>query len=215
MYLDVTRYRDVFTMDKIREIPCFEAYRKDPDPSLDPSKVVKYIVLLYSQDSILNRKPMPPLAERRERAVDLSDLKASDQTVIDNLFDLFNEKIRDVIIDYLIYQNRSVWTERCIIEAQIQENQRIRFKPIQNKTITKPGRKKKKEDIPGGEEEDDPTEDDAKYIIEASNKKHALTSHFNTYNDLIQKYDLIIFQDHHSVRDAAVRRRRTLDSMAR
>lgn len=200
--------------DKIRGVPCFESYRRDPDPSLDPSKVIKYVVLLYSQDSVLNSKPMPPLIERRERAAEMAGLNVSDQNVIDNLFDLFSEKIRDLIIDYLIYQNRLVWTERCIIEAQIQENQRIRFKPIQNKTVIKPRKRKKKEDE-NVEDDEDPTEDDDKYIIEASNKKHELTSHYNTYNDLIQKYDTIIFQDHNSVKDAAVRRRRTLDSMAK
>lgn len=213
MYLDVTGHKDVFSMGRIREVPCFEAYRKDPDSSLDPSKVVKYVVLLYSRDSILNRRPMPPLTERREIAAGMSDLDPSNQDVIDNLFDLYSEKIRDLIIDYLIHQNVILWTERCILEAQIQENQRIRLKPVQNKSINKPKRKKKGEE----EEEDEPSlEDDDKYLIEASNKKFALTPHFDKYYELIKKYDLEIFQDHDNVKaSATTRARRTMESMAR
>jgi hypothetical protein len=106
----------------------------------------------------------------------------------------------------MISQNNMIWTERCIVEAQIVENQRIRFKPIQNK-IT----------IASGKKDGDPVEVDSddKAIIEASVKKKTLTLDFSIYHELLKKYDMEIFQDHENVKDAATKKvRTTIESLA-
>jgi hypothetical protein len=216
MYLDVLgNSENVFALDRVSEIKCFADYNKNPESSLDKNSVMKYVILLYSKDSVLNRKPMPPLSERRERAATLSGLDPDDRSVNEMVFDLLSEQIRDLILGYLIQQSQMIWTERCIVEAQIQENQKIRFKPIQNKVVTPKTRKRKASE--GGEEDESSQNsgDDDAYIINASNKKYDLTDHFDKYYELLKKYDSEIFADHENVKEVAMKRERnSLEMMA-
>lgn len=216
MYLDILRYSsDVFALDKLRDIRCFTEYKNAPEKSIDVNSLVKYVVLLYSKDSILNRKPMLQLTERRAKASTLADLNAEDQDVKDLVFGLYSKRIRDLIVDYLIHQNQLLWSERCIIEAQIQENQRIRLKPIQKKTSSKPKSRRKKDEQEEQEEEPEDQGSDDKYVIESSDKKSSLTDHFTKYYELLKRYDLEIFTDNEDVKEAAGKReRRSLESIA-
>lgn len=215
MYLDVLKYSDdVFALERLSDIRCFTEYRDNPEKSIDVNSLIKYTVLLYSKDSILNRKPMAQLAERRLKAARMADLDAESPKVIDLVFSLYSPKVRDLILDYLIHQNQMLWSERCIIEAQIQENQRIRLKPIQNKAVPAKPRSKPKKDEEFEEPEQEEGSDD-KYILEASNKKSSLTDHFTKYYELIKKYDAEIFGDHETEKEAANKReRKSLESIA-
>lgn len=217
MYLDVLKYQDdVFADERLNEIKAFHDYIKNQERQFDVNAIITYVVLLYSKDSILNKKPMAQLKDRRVRAATLAGLNVEQTTVQELLFDLLSEPVRDLIIDYLLWQNDPEWTERCIIDAQLEENRRIRLKPIQNKTTTPAPKKKRKKDeeefdIDG---EVDPTQDD-NYIITASDKKFKLTTQAEEYSAMIKKLDLIIFLDHDQVKSAAIRRKRnTLESMA-
>lgn len=215
MQLDVLSCKDPFSLRELFDIKCFLDYRDDPEESLDVNEVVKYVVLLYSKDSILNKKPMPPLDERRSKAAFMAGLDPEDQAVKDIVFDLMGPRLRTLILEYLIYQNQMIWSERCIIETQIQENQRIRFKPIQNKTASVVKKKRKKDEEEDEEPEDNREEDD-KYILDASNKKYSLTDHFKKYYALLREYDAEIFGDHDNVKAVASKRkeRTSLENMA-
>jgi len=202
-------------IDKIlRNGECFLNYERDAEGDLPVKEVMTYVVLLYTKESFLNKKPMEPLKDRRVKAANIAGLSSDSDTVKDKIFDLGSDKIRELILGYLIQQNQMIWMERCIIEAQILENQRIRFKPITNKVVAPVAGKKKKgeEDIDSGGKNIEL--DDDKYIVEASSKKAILTDHFSKYFDLLKKYDLEIFQDHEDVKAAVKKTRTTIESVA-
>ena len=80
-------------------------------------QTVKYIILLYSKDSFLNKKPMRPLEERQHKAAHIAGFpKDGDKyhsQIRHVLFDLTSEQIFEFVFNYLIYQNDYVWSEIC------------------------------------------------------------------------------------------------------
>jgi len=214
--IDVLKYKaNPFLIRAIAEHPAFTNYKADQEQSLPLEPLVSYIVLLYSKDSILNKKPMPPLAQRRRMACHEVGLDPNDENVKSLVFDLESEKVREMILDYLISLNEYLWEERTILEAQIQENHKLRLKPIKNKTAQAPKKKKKKEEEDLEDEEDKDREDDDKYLLEASDKKSKLTDHFEKYYNLLKKYDAEIFGDHENVKESLKQPRKTLEDMAK
>lgn len=208
MQLDVLAAKpgdDLFeACPKLRDIRCFTEYVKDPDPAIDPQKLVAYVVMLYSKDSILSRKPMEDLPNRRLKAARMAGLDSDDSEVIYRVFELgqvtetktrqsadgknytettYHNRISDLIADYLIYQNHYPWANRMAIEAQMDENLRIRLRPI------------------------DTSIDDDK-IIGASSKKSLLTDHFDKYEEKVKNIDKEIFIDHNDVNDKLTKRKR-------
>jgi hypothetical protein len=219
MQIDILRSKDSDNILRdckaLREIDCFINYGKDKEQDLPLREVVIYIVILYSKDSFLNKKPMEPLHMRRIKAASYAGLEAESDTVKAALFDLSSDRIRELILGYLIHQNQMIWMERCIIEAQILENQRIRFKPITNKVVapvTNGKRKKGEEDLSGTQTNLEL--DDDKYIVEASSKKATLTDHFDQYYEKLKKYDLEIFADHENVKEKLKKTRVSIESLA-
>lgn len=141
--------QDVFdACPQLGSIDCFLEYRKDPDPIVPVNELIAYVILLYSKDSILNKKPMDPLPTRRMKAARMAGLDVSDKAVIARVFDLesiekeirdengkylrteWKYPIADLITEYLIYQNHYTWSDRVSVELQMQENIRIRMAPI-------------------------------------------------------------------------------------
>ncbi len=209
---------DVFANENLCEIKCFMDYQKSPDASFAVDKVVIYVVLLYSKDSILNKKPMPQLKDRKNKAAILAGLNPEQTEVKELIFDLISPSIRDMISDYVLHQSDPEWTERVVVSEQLDENIRIRMKPIQNRVSTPVVKKKpkaKQEDELLDNEIDIDEANDDKYILESSEKKFKLTSHADTYRGIIKKLDAIIFADNDDVKVATVKRqRRSLESMA-
>ena len=190
---------------KLKDIRCFTDYKKDPDPAIDTNQLIAYVVLLYSKDSILNKtKPIEDLPNRRLKAARMAGLDSDNKEVISNLFELsqtydkvkktdengkeyYDEiprnRISDLISDYVIYQNHWPWADRCATESQMEENIKIRFKPIESNK---------------GDKE----------IIEADGKKFSLSDHFDVYEEKLRNRDKEIFGDHDDVKGHAVKRRR-------
>ncbi len=194
---------------RLKDIRCFVDYLKDPDPVIDKYKLIAYVVLLYSKDSILNRKPMEDLPNRRLKAARLAGLDAENEDVIHRVFELgqteekktktdengkeyiettYKDRISDLVCSYIIYQGHYDWSDRVAIEAQMDENLRIRLKSIES------------------------TKGD-KDIIEASTKKYLLTDHFSEYKAKLKKLDSEIFTDHENVKEKTKRKRVTLEGM--
>jgi len=215
--IDVVKHKEnPFQLRAVAEHQAFTKYKADPEQSLPTEALVAYVIYLYSKDSPLLTKPIPPLAQRRIMACREMGLDHDDENVKSLVFDLESEKVQDLILGYLFSLNEYLWAERNILEIQIQENHKLRMKPIKNKTAQAPKKKskKKEEDEFDVDLEDDDREDDDKYLLEASDKKSKLTDHFKKYYDLMRQYDLEIFGDHDNVKKASKKRRTTLESLA-
>ena len=170
----------------IRSLAEFIVRQKDveQDERVPIRETIIYIVLLYSKDSFLNKKPVEHLQNRILKAAKLAGLNPEDEKIQRAIFDLDSEEVRNTVVDYLIEQDDSNWSNRCAIAAQMAENLRIRFKPIE----------KEKAD---------------KDII----NKHLLTQHYRDFSNEIKKLDAEIFIGHDKIRDEAVRKRSTLESL--
>lgn len=170
----------------IRSLAEFIVRQKDveQDERVPIRETIIYIVLLYSKDSFLNKKPVEHLQNRILKAAKLAGLDPEDEKIQRAIFDLDSEEVRNTVVDYLIEQDDSNWSNRCAIAAQMAENLRIRFKPIE----------KEKAD---------------KDII----NKHLLTQHYRDFSNEIKKLDAEIFIGHDKIRDEAVRKRSTLESL--
>ncbi len=147
-------------------------------------ETIVYVILLYAKDSFLNKKPVEALQTRIIKAAKLAGLDGEDESIQKAVFYLDNPYVRDLVVDYLISQNVSNWSNRCALEAQMAENLRIRFKPIQSE--------KANNDILN---------------------KHVLTEHYRDYANEIKKLDAEIFIGHENVRDEAFRTRTSLESL--
>jgi len=215
MVLDVLAAKpneDIFkAVPKLKDIKCFMDYRKNPDPDVPVNELIKYVALLYSKDSILNQKPMEDLPNRMLKAAKLSGLDPENEKVISNVFQLqqtcttitikaveegeedseehvYEDRISDLVSGFLIYQGNYAWSDFCATAIQMDENIRIRLKPIESNR---------------GDKE----------IIEASTKKKLLKEHFSEYREDIKKLELELFADHENVKEIVRRKRTTLESM--
>jgi hypothetical protein len=111
---------DCKTLAGIKEIA---DYLKKP---ASDNKIVLYIVLLYSSDSILNRKPVEGLEQRKRKAADLVEFKTLKDgkfvaKVEESLFQLGDENIIDMIFGLLRFQNDSLWMEIVATESMIDQ----------------------------------------------------------------------------------------------
>jgi hypothetical protein len=101
---------------------------------IDLVKLVKYVITLYSDDSILNVRPPMSLDERQVRAIQMSGFKLYDNQPIAIvkrfLIDLDSRQIFEFIFEYLSKQKKFVWQEIITLETQLLENQRLRMRPV-------------------------------------------------------------------------------------
>lgn len=122
MRIDVLPYLDgdgslIQYLPELEDYQSFVDYIEHPLHGLPANKVIAYIILLYSSDSILNGHPMPDLKERMERAAELSGFPKSKkgfrQEVNDILFTLEDEdhRLLNMVFEYLVKQNNLEWEE--------------------------------------------------------------------------------------------------------
>lgn len=175
---------DIFEVcPELKEVKCMIDFSKNNE-GLPIRETITYVILLYTKDSFINKKPIDPLSIRANRAAGLSGLDPESELFIKQFFELGNETVRNLIVEYLVHQNFSKWSNRCAIDAQMAENLRIRFKPIENEKADK--------DILN---------------------KFLLTNHYTEYENQVKKLDADIFQDHNSIRDSAVKKKTSLESL--
>ena len=180
---------DVFeACPKLKEIKCFTDYAREPESLLPVNELITYVVLLYSKDSILNKKPIDELPMRRLKAAKMAGLEAEKTSVVKDVFELESDKVADLIVRYILSQNHYEWADRCACEFQLEENLRIRMTPISKS-------------------------DDDKKTIEASTKKDMLTTHFSKYRKQMKELDAEIFGDNENVVAHVKKSRATLESL--
>jgi hypothetical protein len=135
--MSVPKGQDViFNMPELGNIESFKMYPGTPGGELNRDLVVKYVVILYSQDSILNKRIRVELEERKYKAADLAGFERNKKgefhpNIISKLFNLESDYIVRMIVDFLIIQNNILWTEICTTEQEYAENLRLRFEAIE------------------------------------------------------------------------------------
>lgn len=98
-------------------------------------KAIKYIVWLYSVDTILNVKPVEPLVDRKYKAADLAGFLLNKKTnefperVVKELFELRDPVFVMAVLSFLRFQKRELWSEIIVSEEQHYEAMRIRMAP--------------------------------------------------------------------------------------
>jgi hypothetical protein len=189
--IDILKYKksdDILSdCQELREMECFRAYLQDAEGAVPLTPLFIYVVYLYSLDSPINKRPILDLKIRKVRAAELSGLDPENKAIQELVFGLASEKIRTLIHAYLTSQNSILWTERCTLETQIEESQRIRLKPISS--------------------------EDDKEALDAFNKKAVATKNFTEWHQNLKKIDAEIFaNDHIEVRDGVKKKRVTLES---
>lgn len=95
---------------------------------------LRYIVYLYSEDSILNVRPPMPLDERQARALELSGIVKRGKEPTEHhkkyLVNLGDRRIFEFIFEFLTKQKKFTWQEIITLETQILENQMLRLRPV-------------------------------------------------------------------------------------
>lgn len=119
----------------LRRISTLARYKGSMEGGLNRNLFIRYLVVLYSHDSYLNKNPHMEIEERMRIAADFAGFERDEAGNFDPdvdycLFDLQDERIIQIIFDFLLYQNKHVWTEIVTVEHEIQEFQRKRMTPV-------------------------------------------------------------------------------------
>lgn len=144
-------------------------------------KAFRYIILLYSKDSILNDRVPEPLDVRKVKAADLAGFKRNPdgqhgKTVRNQLFNLKDSKIVEMVTEYMIYQDNLTWSEIIAAEQSYWEYFKIRMKSVD-------------------------AEKDAD-IIKASKDKETLRMHAKEIKKDLEKLYKEFYSDHTDVQEA-------------
>lgn len=120
---------------ELRRIQSFLDYPGTPGGELNRDNVIKYIVILYSEDSFLNVKPATALEERKLMAADAAGFERNKKNefntdVVEKLFNLRSIHVVQVAVDYLIFQKKHLWTEITTTEQEYEEFIRLRMDPV-------------------------------------------------------------------------------------
>jgi hypothetical protein len=135
--------------DAFPELSNIESWGKliSDSQEMVPVKIKKYIILVYSKDSILNTVPRRELNERKIQAAKLSGFRQDNEgkfwpSVYRQVINMdvhsasekggFNRprQILDMVIDYLIFQNQWTWTKIIAIEENMQLLLKAYMQPI-------------------------------------------------------------------------------------
>jgi len=129
MKLDVLGFdEDLDVISAIPELKKMKSWVEYPGEPLTRNQIAKYIVILYSDDSILNLRNPLPLDDRKDQALALAGI---DKTAIveKELLFLNNPVYLKMIHDFLINQDDILWMELVTTEEQYNEAIRLRLSP--------------------------------------------------------------------------------------
>ena len=163
----------------LKSIDSFTNYAGSMKPNgLNRNGLISYIILVYSLDSFLHQSPkykFDTFEKRMTIAADLSGFErlakedGFKKNVDKRLFKLEDDEFVLMILEYLRFQSKSDWTEWCILQHELMENNLIRLSPIQ--------------------------EDKDKDQIAAQEKKAKFRAESEKIRDSLKAYELKIFGD--------------------
>ena len=117
MRFDVCSIEDkknvLYNFPELKEIESFRDYPGTAGGELNQDMVVKYVVVLYSEDSFLNTRPAKELGDRKLMAADAAGFSRNkrnefDEEVVEKLFNIRSFEVLRMIKDFLIFQRRSL-----------------------------------------------------------------------------------------------------------
>lgn len=119
----------------LKRIESFVEYPGSQGGELNQDLTIKYVVLLYSEDSILNKKPAIELSERKLMAAEYAGFERDKRNefnaeVTQKLFNINSRYVLSMIVDYLIFQKKHLWTEIVTLEQEYEEYIRLRMDPV-------------------------------------------------------------------------------------
>lgn len=178
----------------LKSIKSFPMYNEESTVKLEQDKVIRYIIMLYSEDSILNKKPLAPLEDRKLQALEASGFKRSkfndeyDETVLDSLCLLNEDIVVEMVMQYLQYLHSDIWTEINIIAQELEEYRRIRITPV--------------------------SADADKDLITAIEKKDKLRVSCSVMVKQLKEFTDIFYGDNQDLKAKSKKKRVTLESIA-
>lgn len=185
--LSVEAGQDVLNSIKgLNRIEEFRCYGGSLNGGLDRNKVIKYIVLLYSKDTILNERIPIPFAERQMKAHDYAGFDRIKKTgeinqeIEDRLLLLNDDDLFDMVFAFMRFQNYNEWREIITLEHEIEELHKLRMRPIAEFTKVTVSAKE------GGGSKKVPVSD--KDIMEAQKKKDTL---WKGYQERIKELNVL------------------------
>lgn len=119
------------------ELKSFKAYPGTLRGELSRDMVVKYVVLMYSVDTILNQRPPLEVSAKKMKSATIAGFQRGkngdfSKQVVDKLFRLKSDYVVDMILEFLKLQNNAVWTIICANEQMFYENIRILFDAVED-----------------------------------------------------------------------------------
>lgn len=120
--------------EDLKSIESFRIY----GGKIKKNNLIRYIVILYSKDTFLNKRIPIPLAERKNQAAIFAGFTKDKKgefakQITRDLFQLRNRSILDMIFGYLKFQNHVLWLEINATEQQYEEVVRLRMEPVTSK----------------------------------------------------------------------------------
>lgn len=125
----------LYNFPELKEIESFRDYPGAAGGELNQDMVVKYVVILYSEDSFLNTRPAKELGDRKLMAAEAAGFPRNKQNefeedVTTKLFNLSSFEVLRMAVDYLIFQKKHLWTEIVTTEQEYEEYIRLRLDPV-------------------------------------------------------------------------------------
>lgn len=142
MAIDILSHKDSkYLLEDCKELKNVEAivkYLSQPDRDGERKKVVMYVVLLYSADSVLNRVPQIPLEERKLKAADMVGFERNSKdefksTLVDRVFKFEDDNVFEMVFGFIKYQNNSLWMEIVATENMLDDYIKGMMKKIDEK----------------------------------------------------------------------------------
>lgn len=119
----------------LASIKSFASFTKESKIA-NKTAIMKYIIMLYSIDSPINKKPLLPLMERKVLAARYSELITANDTAdllreqFGNVVMLEEDIYINIVFDFLLSQNELLWVKLSAVEQAIENAMRRLMKPI-------------------------------------------------------------------------------------
>ena len=137
----ITHYPDLY---EVEDIQLFMAHDKDKEGAIAErdhvfkNRALRYMIWLYSKDSILNTKPQEALRDRKYKALDMAGFQVNNaskkypEKIIKDLVELRSVKFLRAVLAFLREkQKNELWFEIIATEEQHFEAIRLRMAPVE------------------------------------------------------------------------------------
>ena len=135
-----SHYPELYEVEDIKHFLVVEEKKSAGEKTKDKiyrNRALRYMIWLYSKDSILNTKPQEALRDRKYKALDLAGFQVNHASkeypskIIRGLVELRDVKFMRAVLAYLReVQKKELWSEIIVTEEQHFEALRLRMEPV-------------------------------------------------------------------------------------